>query len=551
METFLCIDSIPNLLNFFDTTVAPRLLFYSYIPIVVFSIVFAITVLLNERFSQKSVLLAGIILSFVLWTIAILFQWTAVRSDIVHFSWQILPLFEIGIYIFSFSFAYSALYKKNQPLWLLVFWCIVIILISEMLPTQFNMSAFDILNCEAILGGGWNVIYIFEVLIILAIILLGVYKFVKEKSKGILYVAGGISLFLIIFFLSNYIGELTQRYEINLYGPIGMFIFFVFLSYSILRYKTFNLKLFSTYLFVIVSWFLIFSLMFVNDLRIIHVVIGITLVVLLYLGFRLIQAVRIEILHREELEKLSNQLKFANEKLKGLDKLKTEFLSLASHQLRSPLTAIKGYSSMLIEGSFGELGEKQSEPLHRIFESTNHLVKVVEDLLNVSKIEQGGLSFEMNQFDMKKAVTDIVADLSITAANNRLVMTYEDDDLAPYIVYGDMEKLRQVILNLIDNSIKYTKEGTIKIKLVQHTASRKVILTITDTGIGMSPETKTALFGKFARGEGAKVNSGGSGLGLYLAKQIVEAHKGTLSADSAGVGKGSTFALTLSIDKAL
>ena len=206
---------------------------------------------------------------------------------------------------------------------------------------------------------------------------------------------------------------------------------------------------------------------------------------------------------------------------------------------------------MLIEGSFGELGEKQSEPLHRIFESTNHLVKVVEDLLNVSKIEQGGLSFEMNQFDMKKAVTDIVADLSITATNNRLVMTYEDDDLAPYIVYGDMEKLRQVILNLIDNSIKYTKEGTIKIKLVQHTASRKVILTITDTGIGMSPETKTALFGKFARGEGAKVNSGGSGLGLYLAKQIVEAHKGTLSADSAGVGKGSTFALTLSIDKAL
>ena len=147
-------------------------------------------------------------------------------------------------------------------------------------------------------------------------------------------------------------------------------------------------------------------------------------------------------------------LQDANIRLEGLDKLKTEFLSLASHQLRSPLTAIKGYTSMLLEGSFGEVGEKQKEAIDRVFQSSNHLTKVVEDLLNVSKIEAGGMKYEMAPFDLEKAVHELSTDLSITAQKKGLTLNFVSDNKPPYTMNGDMEKIRQVVLNIIDNAIK-------------------------------------------------------------------------------------------------
>jgi len=242
---------------------------------------------------------------------------------------------------------------------------------------------------------------------------------------------------------------------------------------------------------------------------------------------------------------LYKNLQDANEKLKSLDRLKTEFLSLASHQLRSPLTAIKGYTSMLLGGDFGDINEKQKEAVDRVFESTNHLVKTVDDLLNVSKIEQGGMQYIMAPFDMRKIVMDISADLSIVAERKGLKISFSSDDAHSYPVKGDLEKIRNVVLNLIDNSIKYTKEGSLALRLIRNNELKKILLTITDTGMGMTEDTKKTLFHKFSRGEGGKVNVGGSGLGLYLAKQIVDMHKGHVWVESPGLGKGSTFFLEL------
>ena len=236
-------------------------------------------------------------------------------------------------------------------------------------------------------------------------------------------------------------------------------------------------------------------------------------------------------------------LQDANEKLKSLDKLKTEFLSLASHQLRSPLTAIKGYTSMLLEGSFGEVGEKQKEAIDRVFQSSNHLTKVVEDLLNVSKIEAGGMQYMMAPFDLEKAAKDLSTDLSITAQKKGLTLNFVTDNKPPYNVNGDMEKIRQVILNVIDNAIKYTQKGGITVNLSKDMTTGMIRVAITDTGMGISPEEKEKLFQKFSRGEGGKTNTGGSGLGLYLAKQIAEAHGGHIQIDSPGVGLGSTFSI--------
>lgn len=256
----------------------------------------------------------------------------------------------------------------------------------------------------------------------------------------------------------------------------------------------------------------------------------------------------LELVHlNKEVKRLNGELEGANDKLKSLDKLKTEFLSLASHQLRSPLTAIKGYTSMVLEGDFGEINPKAKEAIDRVFQSSQNLTKVVEDLLNVSKIEQGGMKYEMAPFSLVEVAGDMAKDISITAEKRGLKLTFESDNDLDCMVNGDKEKIRQVVLNFIDNSIKYTKNGSINVSVKK--VGDKVIFAVKDTGMGMTPEIKATLFQKFARGEGARMNTSGSGLGLYLAKEIIEAHKGTVNVDSEGPGKGSTFSFSLDILK--
>ncbi len=247
---------------------------------------------------------------------------------------------------------------------------------------------------------------------------------------------------------------------------------------------------------------------------------------------------------RLRLEETNLNLEIANDKLKSLDQLKTEFLSLASHQLRSPLTAIKGYSSMLLEGSYGTLDNKVDESVKRIYNSAQGLINIVEDLLNVSKIEQGGMKYEFQATDLSTIVSGLFDEMQIPAQTKGISFTKNVSPYDNFMVQADATKIKQVFLNLTDNSIKYTqKGGKVEISLVREGTA--VVFRVIDNGIGISTETKSKLFEKFSRGEGAKVNTGGSGLGLYLAKQIVLAHKGTVLVESAGINKGSAFTVLL------
>lgn len=543
----LCPDAVATLFNAFDMTVAPKLLFYSYIPIAILSALLGVVILINERFSRQSVSLGGIILSFILWTVSILFQWTAVRVDVVHFSWQILAIFELLIFIFSFSFIYTSLAKKRLPLLLQAGMAGFMIVIAFLLPSTLNIETFDFSNCEGVVGPLWLFLYTVEALSVVAIGVYGVRNYLKTKSKQTLVLTLAVVAFLSIFIASNVVGELTRQYEFNLYGPIGMVIFFALLTYSILRYKTFNFKIFSAYIFTFAIWILVLSLLFINDIGYIHVIVPFTFLFLVYLGIQLLRTVRKEVQQREVLESLTDDLEESNEKLKALDKLKTDFLSFASHQLRTPLTAIKGYSSMLLDGSFGALGEEQTDATKRIFESTNHMVKLVEDFLSASKIEQGGLVYAMEKFDMNELVLDLVTDMKIAAEGKGVALSFDKqvrEDTS--IVTGDKEKLRQVVSNMIDNAIKYSPKGSVHVT-ISH-GKDGVEVAVADNGIGMSPETVAKLFEKFSRGEAAKIDKSGYGLGLYLAQQIATAHKGHIAATSPGVGKGSVFTLVLPVD---
>lgn len=251
---------------------------------------------------------------------------------------------------------------------------------------------------------------------------------------------------------------------------------------------------------------------------------------------------------------LYRALQDANAKLEEVDNRKTEFLSLASHQLRTPITAIKGYTSMFLEGSYGDVSDQQREPISRVFQSSLNLANVVEDLLDVAKIEQGGMKYVMQDLDLETITSALYKEFSLTAKSKGLELKYENTDASPCMVSIDPVKFRQVVLNLLDNSIKYTQQGFVKLSIKKEagvvssdgkTKPGMAVVAISDSGMGMSEETKAKLFNKFARGEGTKVNAGGSGIGLYLVKEIVEAHGGLVSADSEGLGKGSTFTVRI------
>ena len=237
----------------------------------------------------------------------------------------------------------------------------------------------------------------------------------------------------------------------------------------------------------------------------------------------------------------TQELEHANEKLRTLDKQKTEFVSIASHQLRSPLTAIKGYSSMLLEGSYGKLSAKPQEAVDRIFQSSQKLVIVIEDFLNISRIELGTMKYAVDAVDIKKMVEGIVTEMRPSIEKNGLKLTCDCDQKGDYTVQADAGKISQVVTNMIDNSVKYTPKGEIHVK-VSRPSDAAVRVEVKDTGVGITAETMPKLFQKFSRASDAsRVNIKGTGLGLYVAKQIVDAHGGKIWAESEGEGKGSTF----------
>lgn len=247
-----------------------------------------------------------------------------------------------------------------------------------------------------------------------------------------------------------------------------------------------------------------------------------------------------------DLQNTSAKLAEANDKLKELDKAKSEFLSIASHQLYTPLTALRGYLSMLLEGDFGVLAEKQKPVFDILSKSTERLITLIKDLLDISRIESGRLELRLESIDLAEMADTLVRDLMPNAMNKKLQLTFNKPAQPLPHVIVDAQRLRQVMLNFIDNAIKYTVKGNIDVDLKQE--KEELIFSVTDTGRGLSKDEIVKLFTKFTRvGGSQRLHTEGTGLGLYVAKQIVNEHHGNVEVASPGHGQGSTFSMRLPI----
>lgn len=249
---------------------------------------------------------------------------------------------------------------------------------------------------------------------------------------------------------------------------------------------------------------------------------------------------------KAKIAEATKQLASANEHLKELDKAKDEFISMASHQLRTPLTTVKGYLSMLDEGDFGKLNKEQRDSIKLAFDGADRMAGLIGDLLNISRMEAGRFFIDAHSLDLNAIIKNEVDQLQFRANSMGVKLSLKVGKIVPQISL-DEDKMRQVIMNLIDNAIHYSPKGEVRVEFGLE--GDEAVLKVIDNGIGVSEKDQKSLFSKFFRaGNAQKTRPDGTGLGLFLVKRVVEDQGGKIIFESE-VGKGSTFGFRLPVKK--
>jgi signal transduction histidine kinase len=216
-----------------------------------------------------------------------------------------------------------------------------------------------------------------------------------------------------------------------------------------------------------------------------------------------------------------------------------------SHELRTPLNAILGFSEVLAERMFGEVNEKQAEYLQDILSSGRHLLSLINDILDLSKVEAGRVELELGRFHLPTALDNALTLVRERATRHGITLTQAVDDRVSDVV-GDERKVKQILLNLLSNAVKFTPEGG-RVGLTATAAKDVITIAVSDTGMGIAPEDQAAILEEFRQvGHEDARKQEGTGLGLTLAKKFVELHGGQIWVRS-HVGQGSTFSFTLPV----
>ncbi len=559
-DTLLC-EWSPVSYFFFSADVYP-LVYYSHLFPALAALVLGLIVFFVKQKGLTHKLFLIICLSFILFALLDVLLWAMNDPSLIMFYWSSIIYTELFLYAAVLYFVLA--YIKGEDINIYAKSAIFILLFPMFFfgATELNLLAFDYTNCWKLAIEGYLSYYLYAVEAIFSAWII-VYAFLNirknqnpERKKASNFITIGSLLMLLSLSSGNIFGTLFQNvmgeeaWVIGQYGLFGMPVFLTFILYTIVRFKLFNMKVIATQAIVIGLWILVGSQFFIAETNTGRYVSVATLVLISILGFLLIRSVKKEIQQREEIEVLAERLKKANERLKILDRMKSEFVSIASHQLRSPLTSIRGYASMLAEGTYGKIPNKVEDVLRHIEDSSRFMAQSVEDYLNVSRIEAGNMKYEYSDFNLKDQAERIVDELRQVAMKKGLAMVFRSDIDKSATIHADIGKVRQVIMNLIDNSMKYTKEGSITVLAHDDVKKKTVTITIQDTGIGMNKETLEEVFDKFIRAKNAnEVNVTGTGLGLFVAKKMVDQMGGRVWAESEGEGKGSTFHLEFKMIK--
>jgi len=517
-----------------------------------------IIVFVNKRHAKENQLYGVFVLMMNLWILANYFEnephFFALNSLEVFLRLDFL----LALFVFYFWFLFCLFFSKSVLLRKKYLWFnIVILLFSSILAFLsfygswiiYDISFFD--NIIHFKNGLLRTLYSFQLIFLSAGGLAALF-IARKKMASDSIERRQINFIFFGFFISAFIALIINLFvqpffdislQISRFGLYGMTFLVLFPAYAILRHNFLNISIITTEIFIIgVELLLLIPVFQFEDIRndqakyFLNVIIFAVSSVFSYL---ILRGVKKEIELRQEITALAHSLEQANLKLRELDRQKTEFLSIATHQLRTPISIIKGYVSLLREEVYGKTTKKMEEILSNIEKSNEHLVKLIDEFLNISCIEQGRMKYDFTEADLNDIIKDVVDELRKKAQEKNLKVVWQNNPALGKISM-DSEKIRYAIYNFIDNAIKYTEKGKIEISAGKENDG--VVFNIQDNGIGFSKIDQANFFQKFYRGQNVKgINVSGTGLGLYVCHKFIEAHGGHVWAKSDGLNKGSEF----------
>lgn len=531
-----CFGEVPSFF-LFNFSTPPKLFLYSYVP-TLFLLVTFLFLFFSFNKEKRNFSLVPFLVFSIFWMLNETVQWLSSYNYIIWVSWHLTEFFQTLVIASGSIFVIEYLNGKNESAVISKYWPLYIpslVIAVLAVSTNYVVDGYNFAVCEGVNGIVWPAVYIFSLLLFVY----HVYKIVvewfeKHSFSSNLNFLLCYALFTLAYSIPLFLGDLNSFYDVNIFTPIGYVVLTLFLFYAWISGDFLNKKISPVIVFILVLVTLLLGLLVLGDLNILRIIIILTLPPVYVMGRYLV--------------KTENIIKNKNEQLIQLDQQKNEFLSFATHQLKSPLTAMKWGMETLKDmdavTSEDEVAQRKSI-VSKLYDTTNDLIRTVTDLLDISKIEQGGLVLKIENFDWVAFTKRISEEFRMAAQLKGLVLRVDMPDEV-ITVSGDQTKLRQVVVNIVDNAIKYTPTGTVSVSVIRDGGN--VLVKVSDTGPGIEPEEIDKLFNKFSRGAAGKGSgNAGSGLGLYLVKKIMELHHGDVWAESAGIGTGSQFYIKLPI----
>jgi signal transduction histidine kinase len=469
------------------------------------------------------------------------------------FTWSLADFLALVFFFFSYYFLYVFISEKDLPTVQKIVAVIIILPTAIWTLLGWNLTLFDANLCQADENQLLTYYaYFAEALFLFAALFFTVRSYLRAKEanekRKIALVGSGTVIFLGVYLsfiltatiLVNIPAYAESAYNYEIYGLFGMPILLAYLSYLIVKYKAFNMKMLGAQALVLALVALIGSeFAFITSLTN-QILVAITLAFVGVVGILLIRSVRREIEQRERIEKLATELQAINARQEVL-------FHFIGHEVKGFLTKDAGAFASLSEGDFGPLpSDAMKTFVGRALEEARRGADSVSNILKASNLKKGTVTYTKAPFDLKALVASAVEKARRAATEKGLTLTFTPEE-GTYQMTGDGPQINDHVLrNLIDNAINYTPTGSVTVSLKQ--ANNKFIFAVKDSGVGITSEDKARLFTEGGHGKDSqKVNAHSTGYGLYIAKQITEAHGGTISASSEGAGKGSTFVVELPV----